>query len=424
MKTLRAGRIAVIRLVPFIARRMVTRAGICLPLLLGFTLLMGLGACCGLQPPRANQAEKPQTPGLRVGDMVDLGTGRVLSWGQFMDKVASARVLYLGEIHNSRTVHRFQQRVIEAFCQRREPVVVAMEMFTQEAQPVLDQWLQGKWSESRFPERVGWRKQWGYPFSLYRGILRTCKACAIPVVGINLPHGVVSKIARKGLDALGVRERAMVATHLDESREAHRRFVREEFKRHPPMGFKDFEAFYQAQLAWEETMARNIAGILERTHKATRIVVLVGKAHVEYRFGIPQRAVRRLNHTYKIVVPLSLDEIERNPGTRLADFGLLVAAGSYRHGQRAKLGVMVMPLQEGRYQVVRIADKSPAAAGGVKLGDILLRIDGFPIKEIGDIRRRLSAWSGYHTVLVRRGQRVLTIVVRIDNGKTPPLRAK
>ena len=67
---------------------------------------------------------------------------------------------------------------------------------------------------------------------------------------------------------------------------------------------KELEKPYRMLLLWEETMAQTVAEFLrDPMNKNKKLVVLAGGFHVQYGFGIPKRAYRRIPHNYSIILP-------------------------------------------------------------------------------------------------------------------------
>ncbi|HWR92318.1 MAG TPA: ChaN family lipoprotein, partial [Desulfobacterales bacterium] len=62
--------------------------------------------------------------------------------------------------------------------------------------------------------------------------------------------------------------------------------------------------FYLAQCVWEDVMAESIADSLG----AGRMVVLAGNGHIQYRYGIPERAFNRNPAAYRTIYQASPGE--------------------------------------------------------------------------------------------------------------------
>ena len=82
----------------------------------------------------------------------------------------------------------------------------------------------GKMSERDFLREAKWNKVWGFPYSLYKGLIDWQKQRHMPVIGLNAPYPVVKKIARHGLSSLTPAERSQVARvfHLDDPADRER----------------------------------------------------------------------------------------------------------------------------------------------------------------------------------------------------------
>ena len=154
---------------------------------------------------------------------------------------------------------------------------------------------------------MNWEEIWGYPFRLYRPIVLFAREKNLALVGLNAPREVVNKIARQGSGRLTPEERSRVAETFDFTNQGHREYVREEYERHVKGSIRDFEAFYEAQLAWEETMAETLVQTLKALPETTRVVVLIGNGHIWEGRGVPRNARRRLDHRYRTVIPLPVD---------------------------------------------------------------------------------------------------------------------
>jgi len=173
-------------------------------------------------------------------------------------------------------------------------------MFEASYQSVLDQWSAGLLDETSFLKAVDWEKTWKFDFSLYRPILEFIRKRSLKLVGLNVPASIVEKVAREGLDSLSKEERSKVARKIFLSNERHRAYVKEAFKNHRSGDIKNFDFFYQAQCVWDESMAEAIAHAIDNN----QMVVLAGNGHIAYRFGIPDRVLRRTNTSFRTIMPV------------------------------------------------------------------------------------------------------------------------
>ena len=274
--------------------------------ILAILLVLFLSGCCtrhGLQP----TPSPGYLDGLQPGDILETRTGRVISPEVLLERLGEARIVYLGETHTRLEDHQIQERILKGLFERDRALVLALEMFPREVQPLLDRFSEGDWTEEEFLRQVNWEEIWGYPFRLYRPMVLFAREKKLPLVGLNAPREVVNKIARQGLAALSRDERSRVAENFDTANPEHRKYLLEEFERHVKGSIRDFDAFYEAQLAWEETMAETLVQTLRAAPENARVVVLIGNGHIWQGRGVPGNARRRLDHHYRTVIPLPVD---------------------------------------------------------------------------------------------------------------------
>jgi uncharacterized iron-regulated protein len=175
-----------------------------------------------------------------------------------------------------------------------------MEMFDHRYDPVLARWSAGDLDREAFIQQTHWyvsRAGWGFDFDLYAPIFETVRENRIRLVGLNVPGWIPSKISRGGLDNLLPDERALLADTIDTENEAHRAYAENIFNMHPHHGIATFDYFYEAQCAWEDTMAQSIV----RKMGDAPMVVVIGNGHIIRKFGVPDRVNTRNQATLRTV---------------------------------------------------------------------------------------------------------------------------
>jgi uncharacterized iron-regulated protein len=85
---------------------------------------------------------------------------------------------------------------------------------------------------------------------------------------------------------------------------AHRDYAEKVFRMHEFKSHVRFEDFYLAQCVWEEVMAESAAAHSGRGP----LVVLAGNGHIQFKYGIPERAFRRSGAPYRTIYQASHDE--------------------------------------------------------------------------------------------------------------------
>jgi uncharacterized iron-regulated protein len=206
-----------------------------------------------------------------------------------------ARVIYVAERHNESSHHKLQEKIIRSLHQRDHSVTVGMEMIDVTQQRALDQYLGKKVSWTTFARSTSFASGWGKTSPAYKRILEWCRKNQVPVLGLNAPPSVTRKIARN--QKLTSAESALIPKFPE-----------------PAGGFEKFQAamashpgsgsvrrYYQAQRAWDTTMATTILSWL-RNHQGA-LVVLLGQMHADAQTGVPWYVGRNSDVRQLIIYP-------------------------------------------------------------------------------------------------------------------------
>ncbi len=274
-----------------------------------------LGIFCLCTTPAC--AESPSTtPDLPAQQLTQQG---------ILQELVKADVVYLGETHARPEDHKAQLEILQALHQQKPKIAIAMEMFQRPFQNVLDQYLAGKITEAQLLEQSQYEKRWGFPWENYAPILHFAKIHQLPVLALNAPTEVTRKVARSGLGSLTADERQYIPpfSEIRTDNAEYRKIVQEIYQRHHQAGqgnSTSFERFFTAQVLWDETMAEKIAQFL-KANPNYQVVVLAGKGHIVYGYGIPSRVARRINNNQLVQrsVLLSSSEGSSFPTSNASD---------------------------------------------------------------------------------------------------------
>jgi uncharacterized iron-regulated protein len=351
-----------------------------------FVLLsaFSLSACAPTSSRLTGDPESPyplENP--QVGDLFHLASGHRISLEQMLEAIGSTRVVFVGETHDNPAAHQLQLDVLEGLWRRNpEHLALAMEMFTPEQQPVLDQWSAGELAEADFLRQVGWFDNWQMNFALYRPLLDFCRRNNIPVIALNAPKTLVRKVGRTPIEELSAEDQALLP-EFDFSDPYQRAMTASIYGGHS-MGQARNEGFLRVQTLWDEIMAENLADYLQSPAGQERqVVVAAGGNHVRYGFGIPRRLHRRLPVSYLLI---GSREIEIPAGREVQTMDVEVPAFPMRpydylkltrydeEPSGVKLGVGIEPTERG-LRVTMVMPDSAAAKAGIVKGDILRQTD-------------------------------------------------
>lgn len=242
----------------------------------------------------------PLSSGFRL---VVPGTVAEATPAQMIERLARADVVFFGEQHDDPETHRAEAELLDAIGRMGRPVVLSLEMFERDVQPLVDDYLAGRVSESEFLARS---RPWARYATDYRRLIELAREHHWRVIAANVPRLLASAIGRKGLaalDTLTAKERANAAhDNLCPRDDYHARFM-ESMQSHSPgsgpapaadsLPTATAERFYLAQCVKDETMAESIVNARLAAARDAIVVHVDGAFHSDYSQGTVARVKRR-----------------------------------------------------------------------------------------------------------------------------------
>ncbi len=362
--------------------------------------LLAMAGCAGLA------AVNP------VGTVLSLPEGRALDRGGLAARLAAARLVLVGETHDHPVHHAVQREILELMAAGGGPLVVGVEWLDHEVQPACDRFSAGLLTVEEFAREVAWETRWGFPLSLYAPLLETIRQRRLPLVALNAPAPVVRQVARGGLASLAPGQRAALAPALDLEDPAYAALLAAHLAGHglsDPAGRANFLA---AQIVRDETMAERMAAALAPwPDGGRRGLVLCGSGHMAEGLGIPPRLARRLPGAAPLAVllldagePLPVRPPSPSPGSGVVIF---TEPAPSRPPAAPRLGARLVPGGEGLL-IGGVEPGSPAEAGGLQAGDLILALDDRPLARPRDLHDALreAPFATHRYTVLRRGERL------------------
>ena len=230
--------------------------------------------------------------------------------------IASADVVYLGEIHDNPWHHELQLEVLRRLVETGAQPAIGFEFFNTGqtsdlmsfTAPVTHSSNSVKSSakaEQRLRSRLGWGKQRDDEWAAYFPIIDYARQNNLAVFGTDLPAGIRRRITRMGISELSPIERRLIVD-TGFSNDAYRTLMQKSFVQ-SHCGWNDpklLDNLYQTWLARNDSMATAITDMLAATTDRP-VVMIVGAGHTTYNMGIYERvatlmpSVRQVNIAFK-----------------------------------------------------------------------------------------------------------------------------
>ncbi|SNB47698.1 ChaN family lipoprotein [Geobacter sp. DSM 9736] len=251
---------------------------------------------------------------LRVKD------GKVISFQQMIDDISGTSVILVGENHDDEWHHAQQLAVIKALHERGGKVAVGLEMFTAENQGELDRWIKGQKEEDEFIRL--YYHNWKMPWPLYRDILLYARRNSLPLVGLNIPPEVSSRVAEKGFASLSAEEKRRLPPEITCNVDpAYMAFIRRAFSAHGHGDLESFVHFCETQKLWNRSMAWYLLGYLKK-EPARQVVVVTGAGHA-VKQAVPAELSDLSKLSYVVILPQTGEMPVRQVTAEDADYILL-----------------------------------------------------------------------------------------------------
>jgi uncharacterized iron-regulated protein len=350
---------------------------------------------------------------------VDTATGETLGPDELAVRLDKTRLLLLGESHTSVESHRVQLQVLRALARRGRVIRIGLEMFPYTEQASLDSWNDGRWSETEFVDKSRWYEHWGYHWGYYRDLMVFARAERIRLFAINAPRELVTAVRQKGIANLSEEQSARMPPKVDVDNAEHLAFFKASFgdddSLHGGMTDEAWKGMLSAQATWDAAMAWNAVRALEAASDPKAImVVLVGSGHVAYGLGIERQARTWFEGPVSsvIAVPLADDKGPISP-VRASYANFVWGVPRELSSAWPWLGLSTRAADGGKRQVIAVEDDGPAAKAGVKVNDLLLRIDEVLIDSREALSRQMASyhWGEAPRLTIARGTEQLTVTV-------------
>lgn len=250
----------------------------------------------------------------------DCLSDRPCTIAEMADVLAGADVVFLGEFHDSDPGHGMQLEVFAALLERRDEVVLSLEMFERDAQPYLDLYVAGWMDEATFLEKA---RPWPNYAEHYRPGVELAKEHGARVVAANCYRPLAARVAREG--RWSVAGDPWAARVVDAGPGAYQDKFMAAMGDHASDMNARMKNFFAAQCIKDDTMAESIAREFDGAQPL--VVHWCGAFHSDGRLGTVERLASR-RPDLKLAVttmfrerPRDLTEEER----ALADFVWWVA---------------------------------------------------------------------------------------------------
>jgi uncharacterized iron-regulated protein len=368
-------------------------------------------------------SRKDREAPLVLDGITDTKAGDTITTTELAARLASTRLLLIGEEHTNTQCHLVQYRVLEALVKSGRRVFIGLEMYPYTEQRFLDQWRDGLLTEEGFVRLSRWYDNWGYNWAYYRDIFLLARDHKVPMFAVNTPREVVAAVRKKGLANLTPEEAAHIPKDIDVNNADHMTFFKATFEGNEGpvhgsgMGDDMWMNMLSAQATWDATMGFNGVEALKAQNDPKAImVILVGSGHVAYGVGIERQARKWFDGPIASLIPVSVGTPGRGllKSTQASYANFIWGVPDEVDTAYPSMGTSTaVGTGDTQRRVIIVQDGSPAAQAGVKVGDVMQSLDGVALTDKETFSRLMAAkrWGDAATLVVTRGTEKVTLKV-------------
>ena len=372
--------------------------------------------------PIGDAARAQRTAPLVLDAITDTARNDLIAPAELARRLSGTQLLFIGEEHTNLEFHRVQLRVIQSLHDAGRQVLIGLEMFPYTQQVELDRWTRGAISEADFVTNSGWYENWSHHWGHYRDIFNYAKANKLGMYGINVPREVVRTVRSRGWEALDATARLHMPPLLDTGSDEHRTMFKASFSADDSLHLTSLsdeqrEGMYRAQVTWDGAMGWNAAKALASHGGPNAImVVLIGAGHVMYGLGSERQLKSSFKGRISSLIPVPMRDEDDKPvanvrasyanflwGVPATDGPGLPVLGVSLAGKMGKIPTAVIEVEK----------RSPAERAGVKVGDLLVALDGAKIGSSADLQRKTAdyQWGDSAALTVQRANDTVALPV-------------
>ena len=224
---------------------------------------------------------------------VQSSTTQPVSLSAMIDGLAAYDVVVFGEFHDSQPVHHAELAVLKSLYQKHGAnLVLSMEMFERDVQPVMNQYLAGTITEAEF---LAASRPWPQYEMAYRPLVEFAKAHHVPVLTGNIPRRIAAAYAKsKTLDSIADKDKQYLPkVHRAGSAAYREKFVAVMQGMNADKGGMNIppqmvQPMFMAQCLKDDAMAESIS-LYRQEHLQAVVYHVVGNFHSASHLGMVEK---------------------------------------------------------------------------------------------------------------------------------------
>jgi len=233
-------------------------------------------------------------------------------------------IIYVGEFHQIPEVISFQMDLISGLLRKDIHPAIGLEIFNVLQQKLLDYYISRVIPFELFLSLYDMSPE-GFDINHYINLIEIAAKYRLKVIALTIPKNVAASVARYGLDREALKTFHLKSREIKNCSKGYKKAISSFYKKHPHKEITE-ENFILAQSIKDEMMAETIAYHLTAEPTGIPLIVVVGRGHIEYGFGIPERVKQKLRKNKKSIsdVLIATAYDDEHFKKEIADYILLI----------------------------------------------------------------------------------------------------
>ena len=239
--------------------------------------------------------------------IINTKTNKETELKEMAERLGDYDVIFFGEFHGNKILHSLELELLKMLNANNKNMIISLEMFERDVQPILDEYLSNEISEEKFLKNS---RPWPNYETDYKPIIEFAKENTLPVVAANIPRRYANMISKQGLnaiDSLSVEEKKFITKkHIvfaDEYKTLFMQTMRsnmEHSSKMPKGMMMNLDLIYAAQCIKDDTMAESILKF-HRIPPRRKVIHFNGDFHSRKHLGTAQK-IQVLEPMLKVAV--------------------------------------------------------------------------------------------------------------------------
>jgi aminopeptidase N len=228
-------------------------------------------------------------------------TAKKLTIKELAEKTYKNDVIFFGEFHDDSVLHDIQRLYLAELYKLNSKIVLSMEMFERDAQPVIDSFFNNQINEEVFLKSS---RPWPEYKKYYKPLVDLAKTNNSSLIGANIPRkyaGIYASEGWTGIEKLKANDRSLVARSIKVEDDIYlKKFYNTMLKNMgmdtnsvlTPNQENTLYLYYGAQVIKDETMAESIVDYILK-NKKSKVIHFNGDFHSNNYQGTVRKLIDR-----------------------------------------------------------------------------------------------------------------------------------